>query len=135
MIVNINNSTYEMNSKQYKGVLKTASKAVDRGIYAVEKNKVAIMLNERYGDDMSLRKNVDQYVKKRFKVYWKNYKKCNIYTNFPDYIYYMWVCYTKNIDKRIWFRIICTYNINIAVSFIYYTIRIWRWTCCKIDFV
>ena len=48
MIVNINNSTYEMNSKQYKGVLKTASKAVDRGIYAVEKNKVAIMLNERY---------------------------------------------------------------------------------------
>lgn len=82
MIVNINNSTYEMNSKQYKGVLKTASKAVDRGIYAVEKNKVAIMLNERYGDDMSLRKNVDQYVKKRFKVYWKNYKKCNC--DFPE---------------------------------------------------
>ena len=82
MIVNINNSTYEMNSKQYIGVLKTASKAVDRGIYAVEKNKVAIMLNERYGDDMSLRKNVDQYVKKRFKVYWKNYKKCNC--DFPE---------------------------------------------------
>lgn len=82
MIVNINNSTYEMNSKQYKGVLKTASKAVDRGIYAVEKNKVAIMLNERYGDDMSLRKNVDQYVEKGFKVYWKNYKKCNC--DFPE---------------------------------------------------
>ena len=28
MIVNINNSTYEMNSKQYKAVLDTASKAV-----------------------------------------------------------------------------------------------------------
>ena len=82
MIVNINNSTYEMDSKQYKGVLKTASKAVDRGIYAVEKNKVAIMLNERYGDDMSLRKNVDQYVEKGFKVYWKNYKKCNC--DFPE---------------------------------------------------
>lgn len=74
MIVNINNSTYEMNSKQYKGVLKTASKAVDRGIYAVEKNKVAIMLNERYGDDMSLRKNVDQYVKKDLKCIGKTTK-------------------------------------------------------------
>lgn len=38
MIVNINNSTYEMNSKQYKEVLDTASKAVASGIYAVEKN-------------------------------------------------------------------------------------------------
>lgn len=44
MIVNINNSTYEMNSKQYKAVLDTASKAVTCGIYAIEKNKVAIML-------------------------------------------------------------------------------------------
>lgn len=82
MIVNINNSTYEMNSKQYKGVLKTASKAVDRGIYAVEKNTVAIMPNERYEDDISLRKNVDQYVEKGFKVYWKTYKKCNC--DFPE---------------------------------------------------
>lgn len=48
MIVNINNSTYEMNSKQYKAVLDTASKAVTCGIYAVEKNKVAIMLREEY---------------------------------------------------------------------------------------
>ena len=32
MIVNINNSTYEMNSKQYKAVLDTASKAVTCGI-------------------------------------------------------------------------------------------------------
>ena len=71
MIVNINNSTYEMNSKQYKGVLKTASKAVDRGIYAVEKNKVAIMLNEKYEDDMSLKKAVGEYKKKGFKVHWK----------------------------------------------------------------
>lgn len=36
MIVNINNSTYEMNSKQYKAVLDTASNAVTCGIYAVE---------------------------------------------------------------------------------------------------
>ena len=71
MIVNINNSTYEMNSKQYKGVLKTASKAVDRGIYAVEKNKVAIMLREEYKSKEELKQAVGNYTAKGFKVHWK----------------------------------------------------------------
>lgn len=81
MIVNINNSTYEMNSKQYKAVLDTASKAVASGIYAVEKNKVAIMLREEYKSKEELKQAVGNYTAKGFKVYWnekntfKNYNQ------------------------------------------------------------
>ena len=70
MIVNINNSTYEMNSKQYKAVLDTASNAVTCGIYAVEKNKVAIMLREEYKSKEELKQAVGNYTEKGFKVYW-----------------------------------------------------------------
>lgn len=70
MIVNINNSTYEMNSKQYKAVLDTASNAVTCGIYAVEKNKVAIMLREEYKSKEDLKQAVGNYTAKGFKVYW-----------------------------------------------------------------
>ena len=71
MIVNINNSTYEMNRKQYKAVLDTASKAVNCGIYAVEKNKVAIMLREEYKSKEELKQAVGNYTAKGFKVHWK----------------------------------------------------------------
>lgn len=70
MIVNINNSTYEMNSKQYKVVLDTASNAVTYGIYAVEKNKVAIMLREEYKSKEELKQAVGNYTAKGFTVYW-----------------------------------------------------------------
>ena len=81
MIVNINSSTYEMNSKQYKEVLDTASKAVASGIYAVVKNKVAIMLREEYKSKEELKQAVGNYTAKGFKVYWnekntfKNYNQ------------------------------------------------------------
>lgn len=70
MIVNIKNSTYEMGKKQYEAVLKTASKAVSCGIYAVEKNKVAIMLRDEYKSKEELKQAVGNYTAKGFKVYW-----------------------------------------------------------------
>ena len=51
MIVNINNSTYEMNSKQYKAVLDTASK--------------------EYKSKEELKQAVENYTEKGFKVHWK----------------------------------------------------------------
>lgn len=77
MIVNINNSTYEMNSKQYKAVLDTASKAVTCGIYAVEKKKVAIMLREEYKSKEEMKQEVGNYTEKGFKVYWNEKSKKN----------------------------------------------------------
>ncbi len=82
MNVNMGTQTYEMSRKQAKAILGTAKKLANCNIYGIEKGNVVIMLNEKYEDDISLRKNVDQYVEKGFKVYWKNYKKCNC--DFPE---------------------------------------------------
>lgn len=71
MIVNMGNKTYEMTHKQAKAILGTAKKIANCNIYGVEKGNVVIMLNEKYEDDMSLKKAVGQYKKKGFKVYWK----------------------------------------------------------------
>lgn len=71
MIVNMGTKTYEMTHKQAKAILGTAKKIANCNIYVVEKGNVVIMLNEKYEDDMSLKKAVGQYKKKGFKVYWK----------------------------------------------------------------
>lgn len=71
MIVNMGAKTYEMPHKQAKAILGTAKKIANCNIYGVEKGNVVIMLNEKYEDDMSLKKAVWQYKKKGFKVYWK----------------------------------------------------------------
>lgn len=63
--------TYEMTHKQAKAILGTAKKIANCNIYGVEKGNVVIMLNEKYEDNMSLKKDVGQYKKKGFKVYWK----------------------------------------------------------------
>lgn len=77
MIVNVNNGTYEMNKEQYKAVLDTANNAVTCGIYAVEKNKVAIMLREEYKSKEELKQAVGNYTAKGFKVYWNEKSKKN----------------------------------------------------------
>ena len=71
MIVNMGAKTYEMSRKQAKAILETAKKLADCNIYGIEKGDVVIMLNEKYEDDMSLKKAVGEYVAKGFKVYWK----------------------------------------------------------------
>ena len=63
--------TYEMSRKQAKAILGTAKKFSNCNIYGIEKGNVVIMLNEKYEDDMSLKKAVEDYKKKGFKVHWK----------------------------------------------------------------
>lgn len=71
MIVNMGTQTYEMSRKQTKAILETAKKLADCNIYGIEKGNIVIMLNEKYEDDMSLKKAVEGYKKKGFKVHWK----------------------------------------------------------------
>ena len=71
MIVNMGTKTYEMSRKQAKAILETAKKLSNCNIYGIEKGNVVIMLNEKYEDDMSLKKAVEDYKKKGFKVHWK----------------------------------------------------------------
>ena len=71
MIVNIGTKTCEMSRKQVKAILGTATKFANCNIYGIEKGNVVIMLNEKYEDDMSLKKAVEEYKKKGFKVHWK----------------------------------------------------------------
>ena len=71
MTVNMGTKTYEMSRKQAKAILETAKKLSNCNIYGIEKGNVVIMLNEKYEDDMSLKKAVVEYKKKGFKVHWK----------------------------------------------------------------
>ena len=71
MIVDMGTKTYEMSRKQAKDILGTAKKFANCNIYGIEKGNVVIMLNEKYEDDMSLKKAVEEYKKKGFKVHWK----------------------------------------------------------------
>lgn len=71
MTVNMGTKTYEMSSKQAKAILETAKKLADCNIYGIEKGNIVIMLNEKYEDDMSLKKAVGEYEAKGFKAYWK----------------------------------------------------------------
>lgn len=71
MIVNIGTKTYEMSRKQAKAILGTGKKLADCNIYGIEKGNIVIMLNEKYEDDISLKKAVGKYKAKGFRVYWK----------------------------------------------------------------
>ena len=71
MTVNIGAETYEMSRKQAKAILGTANKLANFNIYGIEKDDGVIMLNEKYDNDMSLKKAVEEYKKKGFKVKWK----------------------------------------------------------------
>lgn len=46
----MNNHLYDMDRKQFDGVLKVAKKAVKHGIYAVEKGGTAEMKKETYSN-------------------------------------------------------------------------------------
>ena len=70
MKVLLNNSVYEMSRKQFRGVLSVAKKAVNHGIYAVEKGGMAQMKKETYSNKAELEKAVSEYEEKGFKVYY-----------------------------------------------------------------
>lgn len=70
MRVLLNDHIYEMDRKQFDGVLKVAKKAVKHGIYAVEKDGTAEMKKETYLNKAELEKEVAEYEAKGFKVYY-----------------------------------------------------------------
>lgn len=74
MTVQMADKIYEMNSKQYKGFLEVVKDCMPVGIYAVEKDSVAIMMNEKPKDREDLRKQVEGFKEKGFKVYWNDFK-------------------------------------------------------------
>ena len=70
MRVLLNDHLYDMDRKQFDGVLKVAKKAVKHGIYAVEKDGTAEMKKETYLNKSELEKVVKEYEEKGFKVYY-----------------------------------------------------------------
>ena len=70
MRVLLNDHIYDMDRKQFNGVLKVAKKAVNHGIYAVEKDGTAEMKKETYSNKSELEKAVKEYEEKGFKVYY-----------------------------------------------------------------
>lgn len=70
MIVNMGGNTYKMSRNQFNILLETAKKHMTFGVYAIEKKKVAIMLNERPKDKDDLQKQVEEYKSKGFKVHY-----------------------------------------------------------------
>lgn len=81
MTVQMGNKIYEMTAKQYKGFRNAAKGCLPVGIYALEKDGVAIMMNEKPKDAEDLRKQVEDFRKKGFRVHWNNFQTggiCNI---------------------------------------------------------
>ena len=70
MKVLINNELYEMNRKQLRGVLKSASSLIPFGIYAVQKVDVCELRKDEFDNADELKKAVGAYKEKGFKVYY-----------------------------------------------------------------
>ena len=66
----MNDHLYDMNRKQFDGVLKVAKKAVKHGIYAVEKDGMAQMKKETYSNKAELEKALSEYEANGFKVHY-----------------------------------------------------------------
>ncbi len=63
MRVILKDSMYEMNRKQFRGVLDIAKKSVKMGIYAVEKDGIIEVKNETFDSKKNLKKSVAEYEK------------------------------------------------------------------------
>lgn len=66
----INKSIYEMGRKEYRGVLKVASKQIPCGIYAVEKGGICELRKDAFDSKEELKKAVAEYAAKGFKVHY-----------------------------------------------------------------
>lgn len=67
----INENVYEMTRKRAKAVLKVAQKSVGQGIFGVEKNLTLFMKNEKFNSIDELDKQIKEYEKQGFKVYYR----------------------------------------------------------------
>lgn len=74
MRVIVNNSIYGMNRKQLRGLLKIASKQVPFGIYAVEKDDICELKNDKFDNIDVLKKSIKEYKSRGFKVMYNSNK-------------------------------------------------------------
>lgn len=70
MRVIIGDTVYYLKESQAKGVLNSAKKYVDNGIYAVSKDKILELKKEVYSGKSQLKKAINEYKKYGFKVYY-----------------------------------------------------------------
>ena len=70
MKVIIGKSVYEMNRKQLRGALESASNLIPFGIYAVQKDDVCELRKDKFDNAEELKKAVGVYKEKGFKVYY-----------------------------------------------------------------
>lgn len=68
----VNESIYEMGRKEYKGVLKVASKQIQCGIYAVEKDGICELQKDTFDSKEELKKSVAEYAAKGFRVHYNS---------------------------------------------------------------
>lgn len=74
MRVQMADKIYEMTAKQFKGFRDTAKQCLPVGIYAVEKDDVSIMMNEKPKDREDLRKQVEDFKEKGLRVWWNDFR-------------------------------------------------------------
>ena len=66
----IDGNVYKMTKKQEKSVLGIASRMIEKGIYAVEKDGVCELKKEKYCTAEDLHKAVAEYQEKGFEVHY-----------------------------------------------------------------
>ena len=69
MIVRVKKRSYRMSKKEYQGLLKVASENVPFGIYAIEKDGQAELMNIQCKSMSELKRYKRTYKEKGFKVY------------------------------------------------------------------
>ena len=69
MKVKVMNHLYQMNQKEYKGLLQTASEQVPFGIYAIEKQGYAELLCDKCTSVTQLKNLTRQFKAQGFKVH------------------------------------------------------------------
>lgn len=72
MKIIINDSLYEMGTKEYRGVLKVASQQIPCGIYAVEKGGICELRKDTFASKEALKKAVAEYAEEGFKVHYNS---------------------------------------------------------------
>lgn len=72
MKVIVNNSIYEIERKEYRGVLKVASQQIPCGIYAVEKDGICELRKDTFDRKEEIKKAVAEYEAKGFKVHYNS---------------------------------------------------------------
>lgn len=72
MHVLVGESVYETNRKGLRGILKTASKQIPFGIYAVEKYGYCELRKDKFDTKDELKEVVAKYKGKGFKVYYNS---------------------------------------------------------------